>query len=516
MDTNKQDISRRNFLKVSAVSAAALAGSGLLAGCAPKAAATSSLPAKWDQETDVIVVGYGGAGASAAIGAREAGSEVIILEKRITAGGSTTVSGGVFYAAGTSVQKANGIEDSADKMFEHYNNAGMGFNDPKLSRIAADQSAANVERLIALGATFPTAPSVSGAEFNVGSEPIARVHSVAYGDKSGGGAYFGVLKDGAEKAGATVLMETEVKELLADETGQVVGVKALSAGKEIFLKARKGVILSTGGFTRSDELLHAYSEQAFYCQPLGAPDLTGDGLRMANALGAAAFNIHEVLGIPGLTLPGTISATYAFWTFGTAPGLLINTRGTRFVDEYAFYDWKNTELLKQPGRFCYSVFDSSALAGGGGMLVMGFSDDLAKEVADGLVMKADTLEDLAKQIGVPAERFAATIAKWNEDVAAGADTEYNRTLLLAPIATGPFYAFKTFPTMFDTMGGLKINESAQVIDVWGNVISRLYAVPTAAGGVLGEHYPGSGSALNAGMTFGLIAGKHAAGLEALK
>ena len=510
----KQEISRRNFLKGTALGAVALAGTGILAGCAPKAG-TSGLPAKWDKETDIIVVGDGGAGAAAAISAREAGSEVVILEKQVVHGGSSATSGGVFYASNTSVQKAFGIEDTADKMYEHYMNAGMGFNDPKLSRIAADQSAANVEKLISLGATFPTAPSISGAEYNVGSEPIARVHSVVYGDMSGGGGYFKVLEDGAKAAGAEIMEETEAKELVVDGTGQVVGVKAVSGGTEKFIKARKGVVLATGGFTRSEEMLHTYSEQAYYCQPLGALNLTGDGIKMATALGAAVFNIHEVLGIPGITLPGKSAATYAFWTFGTAPALLVNSRGQRFVDEFAFYDWKCTELLKQPGRFCYSVFDSAALAGGGGMIVLGFSEDLAQEVTDGVVLKADSLAELAKLMDVPADRFEATLAKWNEDVAAGADSEFGRALLLAPVSTGPYYAFKTFPTMFDTMGGLKINENAQVIDVWGAVIPRLYAVGNVAGGVLGEHYPGSGSALNAGMTFGAIAGKHATGLEAL-
>ena len=513
MEGEKKQLSRRSFLKGTAMGAVAIAGTGVLAGCGAKPEAASGLPEKWDKETDVVVIGFGGAGASAAIGAREAGAEVVILEKQAVMGGSTAVSGGVFYASNTSVQKAFGIEDSADKMYEHYMNAGMGFNDPKLSRIAADQSAANVERLIALGVTFPTAPTVAGAEYHVGSEPIARVHSVVYGDMSGGGAYFRALEEGAKNAGAEVLTETEAKELLVDSAGQVVGVKAVSGGNDMYIKARKGVIISTGGFTRSEEMLKTYNEQAYYCQPLGAPNLTGDGIRMAFMLGAAAFNIDEVLGIPGLTLPGKIAATYAFWTFGTAPAILVNNRGDRFVDEYGFYDWKNTELLKQPGRYAFSVFDAATRDAGKGMIVAGFSDDLEQEVADGLVFKADTLADLAAQMGVPEDRFVATITKWNEDAKAGKDTDFNRALFLNPIETAPFYAFKTFPTMFDTMGGLKINENAQVIHLSGNVIPRLYAVPMAAGGVLGEHYPGSGSALNAGMTFGLIAGKHAAGLE---
>jgi len=514
MDNQQKEMSRRSFLKGTALGAVALAGTGVLAGCSTKTEQASGLPEKWDKETDILVVGFGGAGAAAAIAAREAGAEVIVLEKQAVMGGSTAVSGGVYYAAGTSVQKANGIEDSADKMYEHYMNAGNGFNDPALSRIAADASAANVEKLIALGATFPTPPTVAGAEYHVGSEPIARVHSVVYGELSGGGAYFRVLEDAARNAGAEVLAETEAKELIVDGSKQVVGVKAVSGGTEMFIKARKGVILATGGFTRSEELMRAYSEQAFYCQPLGAPNLTGDGLKMAFALGAAAFNIHEVLGCPGLTLPGKIAATYAFWTFGTAPAILVNNLGQRFVNEFGFYDWKNTELLKQPDKFAYSVFDATARDAAKGMIVSGFSEDLEPEVAEGTVLKADSITELAEKMGVPADLFEASITRWNEDAKAGADRDFGRTLLLSPIETAPFYAFKTFPTMFDNMGGLKINENAQVIDVWGNVISRLYAVGNVAGGVLGEHYPGSGSALNAGMTFGLIAGKHASTLEA--
>lgn len=515
MEKGTKDISRRSFLKGSALGAVALAGSGVLAGCTAKPVVESGLPEKWDKETDIVVIGFGGAGASAAIAAREAGAEVVVLEKQGVMGGSTATSGGLVYAAGTSVQKANGIEDSSDKMFEHYMNAGNGFNDPALSRLAADTSAANIDKLIALGASFPDAPTIAGAEYHVGSEPIARVHSVVYGEMTGGGAYFRVLEDGARNAGAEVMEETEAKELVVDGSKQVVGVKAVNAGTEMFIKARKGVILATGGFTRSEEMLRAYSEQAFYCQPLGAPNLTGDGLKMAFALGAAASNIHEVLGCPGLTLPGKIAATYAFWTFGTAAAILVNANGERFVNEFGFYDWKNTELLKQPGRFSYSVFDAATRDAAPGMLVMGFSADLEQEVADGIVLKADTLAELAEKMGVPVDRFEAAIAKYNEDCVAGADTLFGRPFLLNPIETGPFYAFKTFPTMFDTMGGLKINENAQVIDVWGNVISRLYAAGNVAGGVLGEHYTGSGSALNAGMTFGLIAGKHASALEAL-
>jgi len=515
MDTNKKkSLSRREFLKGTAVSSVAIAGSTLLAGCKPAAETASNLPETWDKETDVVVVGYGGAGAAAAIAAREAGVEVLILEKMMVAGGSSAISGGVYYAGGTSVQKEFGIEDSADKMYEHYLNTGKGFNDPKLARLAADYSAANVEKLIELGATFPDPPTIAGAEYHAGSEPIARVHAINFEGKTGGAAYFGALDSGVKKLGAEIMLETKAEELIVDADGQVVGVVADQSGTKMNIKARKGVILSTGGFTRNEQMLKDYSQQGYYCQPLGAPGLDGDGLKMAFALGAAASNITEVLAIPGLTLPGSKAATYAFWTFvPTIPAILINNRGERFTDEFGFYDWKATALLKQPDKYSYSLFDAKGRDAGAGMFVMGWTPDLEQEVADGIVVKADTLEELAELIEVPADRLAATIAKWNEDVAAGVDSDYGRTGGLDTIDTAPFYAFKTFAAMFDNMGGLKINENGQVIDVKDSVISRLYAAGNVAGGVLGEDYPGSGSAYNAGVTFGTISGKHAAALE---
>ena len=496
-------ISRREFIKGAGLLGATAAGSTLLAGCGT----TSAASVTWDRETDVVIVGYGGAGAVAAIAARDAGAEVIVLEKREVPGGSTAISGGLCYAAGTSVQQAAGIQDSADAMYQHYLNAGKGLNDPAQVRLAADRSADNVDWLTSLGATWPAPPSVSGAEVNVGSEPVARVHSPAYGDLSGGAAFFQVLADAATSKGAEILMSTAAKELVVGDDGAVVGVKAESGGQQMFIKARRAVILTTGGFTRSQEMMAGFSRDAFNSQPLGVPDLTGDGHRMAFALGADAINISEVLGIPGLTLPGAVAATYALWSFmPDIAAIFVNKNGKRFVDEFKFYDWKNTELLHQPDSIAFSVFDDATRQYGAGRIVAGFSETLEQEVTDGTVFKANTIGALANEIGVPAAAFEATITKWNEDVAAGVDTDWGRTAALAPIATAPFYAFKTYSTLFDNSGGIKINTDAQVVNTWGNVIPRLYAAGQVSGGVIGEHYPGSGTALNALVTFGRIAG----------
>lgn len=507
-----EKVSRRTFLKGLAATAALTATAGAVSSCG--SAGTSGVPKKWDREADVVIIGYGGAGAAAAIAAGEAGASVIILEKREVPGGSTAICGGIVYAANTSVQKAAGIADSADKMYQHWLNAGKGFNNPELVRLAADHSAENIEQLIKLGGTFAE-PTVTGAEVNVGSEPIARAHTISFGELSGGSALFAVLDKGAKAAGAEILMETPAKQLVVDN-GVVVGVKAESEGEELFVKAKKAVILASGGFTQNPEMLKAFTRDGYYSQPLGTPGLEGDGHRMAFALGADVVNISEILGIPGLTLPGAVSATYAFWTFiPTVPAVLVNVKGQRFCDEFSFYDWKNTALLAQPEHYGFSVFDDAARQAAPGMIVLGFSEDLAAEVASGLVMKADTLAELADKMGVPAATFEAAIAKWNEDVAAGTDTLFGRVGGLGPIATGPFYAFKTYSTSFDNSGGLKINANAQVVDVWGNPIPRLYAAGQVSGGLIGEHYSGSGSAINCLLTFGRIAGQGAVAEEAL-
>jgi flavocytochrome c len=509
----KKELSRRTFLKGVALTGAAAAGAGMLSGC-QSAAGVSDLPEEWDAETDVVVVGYGGAGAAAAVEALDAGAEVIVLEKREVKGGTSAISGGLVYAGGTSVQAAHDIEDSADLMYEHYMNCANGMNNPDMARLAADRSADNIDWLIDLGGEFPNAPSLAGQEPNVGSEPIPRVHGITYGDLAGGAAFFRVMGDAAEEKGATVMMNTAAQELVVRD-GEVVGVRVESEGEEMYIKARKGVILTTGGFTRDEEMLAAHSRQGFYSQPLGAPGLTGDGHRMAFALGAGAANMSEVLGIPGLTLPGAVSATYALWTFSPdLPGLLINIEGKRFTDEFSFYDWKNTKLLYQPEARCYSVFDDTMRAAGAGRIVSGFSESLEEEVENGLVFRADTLAELAQQLDIPVGRFEETVAQWNANAAQDADPDFGRTASLEPVETPPFYAFETFPTMFDNSGGIKTDTDARVITVWDQPIPRLYAAGQLTGGVIGEHYPGSGTALNVLLTFGRIAGANAAAEEA--
>jgi urocanate reductase len=497
----QNELNRREFIKDAAIIGTGAATACLLGACS---SAPAAIPEKWDKETEIVVVGYGGAGACAAIMAREAGAEVLILEKLKTGGGNTAICGGVIYAGGTSVQKANKISDTTDKLYQHFLNAGKAFIDPALARIAADEAGKNIDWLIQLGAKF-AAPVISGAEVPAGSDPIARVHTTRYGALSGGAAFYKVLADAAQAKGAKILFNTPGKQLIGNADGEVIGIRADSGGKEITIKARKAVVLTAGGFSRNQEMLAAYTRDGFYSPSLGVPGLTGDGIRMALALGADVSNMSKVVDNFGLILPGAERATYA-----GAGGIVVNILARRFVDETLFYDRKGIILLQQPEARAFSIFDEAYRKARGANIVPGFSAELDKEVATGTVKKANTLRALALHIKVPAAALEKTVTKWNEDAKAGSDSDWGRKTLLDPILIPPFYAYETFPVMFDTAGGVRINTKSQVVNVWGKIIPRLYAAGVNTGGLVGEFYPGSGAVLNGILTFGRIAGTNAA------
>jgi len=282
-------LSRREFVK----GAAAVAGAGALVSCAPAATPApaptcppvAGVPDTWDKEADVVVVGFGGAGGSAALEAHDAGAEVIILEKTPTPGGATSVCGGIIYAAGSSVQKAAGITDTPDEMYEYWMAAGKGLNDPELDRILADRSAEMVEWLIEMGGVFkPERLYFSGAEadpeFAAITPPKLRGHYIeavtptwpfppesdptrTYGPTAGGTGFFSLFWEGANARGIEVLLETPATALVTDPiTKEVLGVKAESQGNTLYIKARGAVVLAAGTFGMNKEMCKLYCPDA--------------------------------------------------------------------------------------------------------------------------------------------------------------------------------------------------------------------------------------------------------------
>ena len=517
-EQTKKGISRRQFIGTVAGTAVVGVAAGIAGGYLSAPSTPSNqvieVPSSWDKTADVVVVGGGVAGLSAAIAAVNAGSSVILLEKAADVGGATKMSGGLIYAANTSVQQKYGISDTVDAMIAHYTHAARGQANPGQISIAANKSADNITFMENLGAMFAK-PTVSGAEVCEGQPPIPRVHSTSTSDGklSGGAAVISILKAGAQKAGVDILTNTAAQHLVARGGKEVLGVQALSNGATINVKAGKGVILAAGGFQGSKDMQIRFCEKAYESLPLGPPGLTGDGHLMGMAIGADTTVMHEMLGVPGLILPGAASATFIFPPeFISAPVIMVNSAGMRFVDETIYYEHRNQELLRQESYTIvgpvtvYTLFDQALLSSlGGGSIVPGFSKDLASEVSSGMVLRAQTIAGLASAMGVDQGNLSATLAKWNSYAQGGKDLDFGRTAGLGQIQTAPFYAIPTRSTMFDTKGGLKINGNAQVLDTDGNVIPRLYAAGTNSGGVLGEYYPGSGSALIQGLTIGRIA-----------
>lgn len=515
------DCSRRDFIRNAALAGAGLAGAGLLAGCAPKTAVDSASASggvsagdvDWDKETDVVVCGFGAAGVAAAIEAVEAGASVTILEIAAEGGGATKLSGGVVYmGGGTRLQKACGVEDTVENMKAYVKAVTIPSGGTEsLVDLYCEQSPDLCDWLEAHGLKFDEAAELEGhtvtASQGIGLQytgnergweyasiatPVPRGHSPqSTGELKGGGAMvFDPLKESVEKAGADIMYKTEATSLVQDETGRVVGVRAESDGKEIAIKALKGVVLSMGAFTMNDEMIADYCPEGLgIVQRTACPNDMGTGIKMGLKVGAdlhgmGISNIQQFLYLSGR---------------GPASGLLVDKWGLRFIDEVAYGSWIGRAIYHHTPEAAYLVFDSA------------MREDHAAYLKDGVAVtfEADTLEELAQKMGVPESSFVASVDRYNGFAADGSDEDYHKDpLFMEALVTPPFCAIDMSVTKcnFHTLGGLKINEKAQVVNTEGKAIDGLYAAGRTACAIFGR-YPGSGSSIAEGLIFGRIAGK---------
>jgi fumarate reductase flavoprotein subunit len=529
-------VSRREFVKGAAVGAAGIAAAGALASCAPAAtpAATTApvatatsvtapecppcptpwIPEKWDKEVDVVVVGFGAGGSAAAIEANDLGAKVILLEKMPTPGGGCCESGGMVYGAVTSVQKAMGIEDSKDAMYKYRIAVGKGLDDPELVRILVDKSAETIDWLVGLGVKFTTV-LFSGMEKKYAdvAPPAPRGHL----SEGLGPGLFKVLDEAVNAREIEVMLETKAVELVANTEKEVLGVKVESKGQPLYIRAAKAVVLTSGSFAMNKEMLSTYQpsfRDAWTVMPMG---LDGDGLTMCQRLAADIRGI----GIPVTAVPGIRVAQrpdpYATpfkWAISInppigGPFIAVNQQGKRFITENLFYELWVPILLAQEGHRAFAIFDEE---GRQYEVSPGFAftkPGVEAEIEAGIVKKADTIRELAGIIGVDPGTLEETVNTWNANAATETDPEFGRTEFFVPIKTPPFYAYETRPAISDPICGVVINTKAQVVDVDGNVIPRLYASGSVTGGWRGEQYPGSGNMIGNAMTFGRIAARNA-------
>ena len=439
-------------------------------------------------EADVVVIGAGGAGMTAAITAHEAGKEVILLEKMPYAGGNTTKSTGGMNAAETSVQAELGIEDSVQTFIDDTMTGGKNVNDLALVTTMAENSAEAIDWLASIGAPLPEV-SFSGGATN------KRIH------RPEGGAAVGpylveklLAKIGEDEI--SLLYNTEATELIVED-GAVTGVKATGDGVRYTINA-KAVVLATGGFGANLEMCAAYNPDLAGFVTTNSPCATGDGIKMAEAVGAATVDMEQIQIHPTVYQATSLMVTESVRGGGA---ILVNASGERFVDEMETRDVVSAAEIAQEGGYAYLVFDQAQ------------RDNLSaidSYVSNGLTVQADTIEDLATQMGVDASNLQATVEAWNQAVAEQNDEAFGRTTGMdVDISVAPFYAIQIAPGIHHTMGGVKIDTTASVISVDGEPIPGLFAAGEVTGGVHGANRIG-GNAVADIIVFGRIARQSAA------
>ena len=497
-------LSRRDFLK----GTAAFAATGLMATTVGAEAVTeaieasSSSTAGWDLETEVLILGAGGSGMCAGYEAATAGAKTTILEKSETFGGTSIRSGGIIQASGTDVQKelTEYADDTAEKHAEYYLQEGEGTLDEDLVKDMTAGSADHIAWLQGLGLTFVEV---------TGSAHVPMADEALYADRIhgtdvGATGIFTTIHDAAEAAGVEFIYETEATALITDETGKVIGVEALQGGKTIRVAASKGVIIATSSIDHNPEMCKMLNPNQYYdiqnatCASYSYD--TGDGIRMAAALGAQLSNFGGVIDLTGKTWAGVNRQTPLM------PCFFVNKYGNRFMCEDTTYALTSRELWREitkTGHACYTV--------------CGPNDTMNQETLDGMVeagtaFTAETIADLAAQIDVDAENLQATLDRWNAGIeSTGTDTLFDRATGLAKIE-GPYYAFEEGFMNLGAIGGVKINLNCEVQKVDGTSIPGLYAVGMASAGWVGPYYPGSGTALLGCIHFGRKAGQIVAAL----
>lgn len=392
-------------------------------------------------------------------------------------------------------------------------------------------SSENVDWLASMGAIFTKdLLAMSGMEaepeYQAVTPPQKRGHRV----KGTGSALFKVLYDAvrAEKK-IKVMMNTPAvrvitRQAVTKANSEVLGVKATTKGKEVNIKAKKAVILTTGGIMPGKEAegwLKDYSPDIAKCIPAGNANSTGDGYRMGVFCGGALKALNTGGTLPSVMFPGSKMAGIVYANIWGLPNIYVKTDGTRFCNEGSNYVLVSEAMFQKGATTAYCIFDSATVKKAFDMVAKGIEirrtialgldpNNLDEQVKMGYLWKGDSIPELAKAMNIDAAALEKTINVYNQNAESGKDPEFKRTKALEPLKTGPFYGFKINPGLVCHDGGLSINTKSQVLDSYDQIIPRLYAAGRDSVGIFGGRYPASGGAISDLLTFGRIAGKTAA------
>lgn len=462
--------------------------------------------ADWRREADVVVVGGGLAGFCAACEAGAQGAEVLLLEKQPEIGGSTVLSSGLFAFAGTDMQRVRGIEDSNALLVRDLKSAGGNENDERLLQAYAERQLESYEWLNSAGVRF------RGVE-------LSAAHSVPRAHAADSQELMRLVSGRAHQTGRVKTLVGAPADRLVrpDSEAGVLGVVAQIDGRRQAIRARHGVVLASGGFSRNAEMLKSFVPAQAAAVRYGGEGNTGDGIKMAWQLGAGFRDFGHIKGTFGFHTNARTEAGRG-WTklFIYRGAIAVNRHGKRYVDESRSYKLLGDAVLGQPDAMAFQIFDQGIMDMG----VEGVSPfDFRSAQKRGLVEEAQSIEGLAKKIGVDAATLAATVRRYNGFVANGRDEDFGRESLsnhygkLVKIERAPFYAYATTSGLIATYCGLTVDPETRVLDVFGAPIKGLFAAGEIMGGFHGVSYM-TGSALGKCVIFGRKAGRNVTALRA--
>ena len=483
----------------------------------------SVIPEKWDIETEVVIVGWGSAGSATAITAKDAGSDVLILESMAEGGGSSRVSGGNMI-----------LPQSATEFAEYLKELAFKTTDDKILEMFAEETTKHVDFIKELGgdvtlfrplgvaypmpvpgASFPKAP---------GAQTVAKYNIKGAAEIAPAQRLWDLLKSNVTKRGIKVMTNTPAKELVQNGAGEIIGVIAENEGKNIAIKAKKAVVMTCGGFENDPDR----KWDTLTCRPtvfLGSPGNTGDGLRMTEKVGASMWHMTGQTVTVGLQVEGYEAA---FFIIFLNPGFIyVDKYGKRFLGEseveghdyWRYLSHFDTDKIEHPRVPFYAIFDEqtrkmgpiNASTAGYNPLVKGYkwSIDNSEEIKKGWIVKAKSVKELAGKIGMDPAVLEETVKRWNDNCKNGADPDFGRPKQhLRALEGKRYYAVKLYPSLMNTCGGPKRDIEARILDSFGKPIPRLYASGTF-GSIWGFLYQGA-NALSESIVFGKIAGRNAA------
>lgn len=447
-----------------------------------------------EKETDVVVIGGGGAGFAAAVSAKEAGADVILLEKLASVGGNTLISGGEYAAPANELQEKEGIEDSKEQFAKDVEEAG---GDPELIKVLADNATEDAYWLRDdIGVEWLDSLMFFGGH-SVKRSLIPAAHT--------GNELIKNYLNKSEELGIEVQTEADVKEILAED-GKIAGVRVETADGEMIVKA-KSVVIASGGFGANDEMTNEFDNEIDeHVLSTNSPGATGDGILMAEELGADTVDMEKIQLYPICDVE-TGKLLYCGDTRLVGGALLVNKEGNRFVEELGTRREISMAIKDQTDYVGYLLWDETSNETTG---TMASNPQEAESLFErGLMVKADTLEELAEHFDIDKDALLETVATFNENSAKEEDPEFNLRMLGWQVKDAPFYMMKAAPAVHHTMGGLKINTEAQVLNKDGEWIDGLYAAGEVTGGIHGSNRLGS-VAMTDITVFGRIAGENAA------